>query len=129
MRKVKHTAEQIKELKHNKYVQNCTSKHIVFTKECKIQVVKLSEKYTPPREIFKILWFPNYVIDSATPNSCIMRWKRNLKTKWTIEESKWQKKKEIFDISKMSKDEELEYLRHKVALFEELNNLTNDSYP
>jgi hypothetical protein len=34
--------------------------------------------------------------------------------------AKMKKKKEVFDISKMSKDEELEYLRTKVAVLEEL---------
>ena len=129
MEKIKYNEMQITELNNNKYVKNCTWKHIVFTKECKIKALQLSKGYILPRKVFKTLWFPKYVLHSDTPNNSLFRWKKNMTTNWVIEEKKWRKHKQIFDVANMSKDEELEYLRHKVALFEELKNLTSSEYP
>ena len=91
--------------------------------------MKLSKKYISTKEIFKKYWFPEYIINSDIPKNSISRWKRNIKIKWVIEEDKWRKKKEYFDVSKMTKDEELEYLRAKVAVLEELKRLTDWNYP
>jgi len=128
MTEVKYTNEQIKELKSNQYVKNCTNRHIVFTKEFKFKAIELSKKYISTKEIFKQFWFPEYIINSNIPKNSISRWKRNIKIKWIIEEDKWRKKKSL-DISKMSKDEELEYLRHKVVYLEELKKLMDKNYP
>ncbi len=129
MAEIKYTAEQIKELKDNEYVKNCTNKHIVFKKEFKSKAIALANNYISSKEIFKECWFPKYVIFSDIPRNSLSRWKRNIKIKWVIEENKWRKKKEYFDISKMTKDEELEYLRAKVAVLEELKKLTDWNYP
>ena len=40
MAKIKYTAEQIKELKLNKQVKNCTEKYITFSDEFKMKVLK-----------------------------------------------------------------------------------------
>lgn len=41
------------ELLNNKYVKNCTSKNIKFTKDCKIKALKLEEKkWIPKKERF-----------------------------------------------------------------------------
>ncbi len=45
MTKIKYNPEQIKELKNNPNVRNCTSKHIVFTKDFKYKAVELAKKY------------------------------------------------------------------------------------
>jgi hypothetical protein len=52
MTKIKYTKEQIQELKSNSNVKNATSKHVVFTKEFKLQAVKLAKKYISAKEIF-----------------------------------------------------------------------------
>jgi len=44
MADIKYNASQIKELKINKYVKNVTEKNIIFTIECKNEVLRLSEK-------------------------------------------------------------------------------------
>jgi hypothetical protein len=44
MRKIIYTESQIKELKANKYVKNCSEKYVTFTLECKIEVLKQLEK-------------------------------------------------------------------------------------
>jgi len=128
MTKIKYTKEQIKELKSNLAVKNATSKHIIFTKEFKLQAVKLAEKYITAKEIFKQFWFPEYVINSDVPKSSLARWKR-LSKKWIIEEKKWRKKKEYIDTTKMTKDEYIEYLEAKLAIAEELKKLDKWEYP
>ena len=129
MKKLRYTKERIKELLKNKYVKNCTQNSIIFTKECKYEVLKLSSKWLFYREIFEKLWFPEYIINSRVPELCLGRWKRNMKITWVAELKKWRIKKEKCDISKMSKDEELEYLRAKVAYLEELKKLVDWEYP
>jgi len=122
MTRIKYTKEQIKELKSNQAVKNATSKHIIFTKEFKLQAVKLAEKYITAKEIFKQFWFPEYVINSDVPSNSLARWKK-LAKKWIIEEKKWRKKKEYIDTAKMTKDEYIEYLEAKLAIAEELKKL------
>lgn len=129
MENIRYTTSQISELKSNKYVKNCTSKNIIFTKECKIKVVELSNKGIFNREIFKILWFPEYIINSRVPELSVSRWKRNTKDNWLVELNIWRPKKEKIDISKMNKDEYIEYLEAKLALTEELKNLDKWKYP
>jgi len=129
MTEIKYTEKQIEELKNNPNVKNATSKHIVFTKEFKLEAVKLAKKYILAKEIFSQLWFPEYVINSVIPKNSISRWKRNINIKWVIEENKWQKKKEYINISKMSKDEYIEYLEAKLAIVEELKKIDSWNYP
>lgn len=129
MSEIKYNNEQINELESNKYVKSCTNKNVNFTKECKLKVLELHKKWLFTKEIFKKLWFPEYIINSKIPSKCLDRWKRNINRKWLIEENKWRKKKEYFDVSKMTKDEELEYLRAKVAILEELKKLVDWDYP
>ncbi len=97
MGNIKYTQKQIKELKANINVKNCTEKHIVFEKVFKFKVVKLSKEYIIPKEIFKKFWFPEYVINSRIPSLSVDRWKRNINKKWVIEETKWRKKSELID--------------------------------
>lgn len=129
MWEIKYNNEQIKELKSNKYVKSCTNKNINFTKECKIKVLELNKKWIFIKEIFQSLWFPEYVFNSKIPSKSLDRWKRNIKIKWLIEENKWRKKKEKFDVSKMSKDEYIEYLETENAILKELKKLIDWEYP
>ena len=129
MWEIKYNNEQIKELESNKYVKSCTNKNINFTKECKIKVLELNKKWIFTKEIFQSLWFPEYVINSKIPSKSLDRWKRNIKIKWLIEENKWRKNKEKFDVSKMSKDEYIEYLETENAILKELKKLIDWEYP
>ena len=71
---IKYTQAQIKELKANKYVKNVTQKSITFSLECKIEVLKLNKKWLFYTEIFKKLWFPEYIINSKIPQRSFHRW-------------------------------------------------------
>lgn len=125
---IKYSEIQIEELKKNKYVKSVTNKNINFTLECKLEVIKLSKKWIFYKEIFRKLWFPEYVINSEIPRNILNRLKNNLK-KWKIEEKKWKVKKAKIDFDNMTKDEELEYLRAKVAYLEEINSYINSWLP
>jgi hypothetical protein len=84
------------------------------------------------RDIFRKFWFPEYIINSKIPERLLKNWRYKARHKWieSLQDSKkWRKKKENFDTSKMSKDEELEYLRTKVAVLEELKKLVDWDYP
>jgi len=44
MAEIKYNKNQIKELKMNKYVKDCTEKYITFTDDFKMKVIKLDAK-------------------------------------------------------------------------------------
>lgn len=115
---IKYNETQIDELKKNKYVKNATNKNINFTLECKLEVLKLSNKWMFYRDIFKKLWFPEYILNSKIPERSYNRWKTKSKN-WNIEDKKWRPKKEKVDFDNMTLEQENEYLRAKLALYEE----------
>ncbi len=129
MTEINYTKAQIEEIKANKYVKNVIQRHIVFTKECKIKAIELTNKDIFSKEIFERLWFPKYVINSDIPKNSISRWKRNIKQKWVIEEKKWKTKKEKIDFDNMTLEQENEYLRTKLAYLEELEKMFKNWFP
>lgn len=115
---IKYNEIQIEELKRNKYVKSVTNKNINFTLKCKLEVIRLSKKWMFYRDIFKKLWFPEYVVKSKVPERNYNRWKtKNIN--WNIEDKKWRPKKEEIDFDNMTLEQENEYLRAKLALYEE----------
>ena len=129
MTKMKYNKKQIEELKNNSNVRNCTSKHIVFSKEFKLKAVKLANEYISAKEIFKQFWFPEYIINSDIPSNSLARWKR-LSKKWIVEETKWRpKKEENLDFNKMSLEEQNEYLRTENLYLKELHKQIYWEYP
>ncbi len=129
MTEVKYNTAKINELKANKYVKNCTGKHVVFTKIFKFEAVKL-HKTMIPKEIFKNFWFPKYVINSEIPKNSIARWEKNINEKWVIEEKKWRiKKEEKLDLSKMTLKEQNEYLKAENLYLKEFHNKIYWNYP
>lgn len=132
MTKIIYTESQIKEIELNKYVEKCTTKQIRFTNEFKVELLKLADKWLFYREIFDILWFPEYVIKSKTPERTYTRYKNIKKSNWLIWliwTKKWRPLKEKIDINKMNKDEQVEYLKTKVAYLEELHKTAYWHYP
>ena len=132
MSKIIYTESQIKEIEANKYVEKCTTKQIRFINKFKIEVLKLTDKWMFYRDIFRLLWFPEYVVTSKVPWSSYTRWKNIKKTKWLewlIGAIKWRPKKEKVDINKMNKDEKVEYLQAEVAYLKELHKTAYWHYP
>lgn len=132
MAKQKYSKGQIKELLNNPNVKNCTPKYITFNDDFKLLALDLDKKWILHRDIFKKCWFPEYIINSNIPAKSLKNWRYKAKHKW-IESfqntKKWRKKKEKINISKMNKDEYIEYLEAKLALTEELKRLDDYNYP
>ncbi len=117
---IKYNKAQIEELKSNKYIKNVTDKSITFTTECKIEVLKLSKKWIFYTNIFEKLWFPEYIISSKIPQRSYHRWNYKNK-KWNIEDKKWRPKVKKIDFDNMTLEQENEYLKTKLAFYEEMD--------
>ena len=134
MSKKRYTDEQIKELKANKYVMNCTEKSIQFTDEFRKIAMELDGKEFP-RAIFKKYWFPDYVVNSLIPEKSFNRRRKSMREKWEIWliDNRWcnwwrprknKIKKKSWEIIEVSK-EEREYMQAELAVYKELfwNNI------
>ena len=134
MSKKRYTDEQIKELKANKYVMNCTEKSIQFTDEFRKIAMKLDGKEFP-RAIFKKCWFPDYVVNSIIPKQSFERRRKSMREKWEVWliDNRWcnwwrprknKIKKKSWEIIEVSK-EEREYMQAELAVYKELfwNNI------
>ena len=128
---IKYSETQIAELKQNKYVKNVTQRHIIFTKACKEEVLRLTKQWLFYREIFEKLGFPEYVVSSKIPQRNFHRW-NNKQKNWSIEDKKWRPKKSgisTLDINNMTQEEYIEYLETKVLFLEELKKVTEKWFP
>ena len=134
MSKKRYTDEQIRELKANKYVMNCTEKSIQFTDEFRKIAMELDGKEFP-RAIFKKCWFPDYVVNSEVPKESFKRRRRSIRGKWEIWliDNRWcnwwrprknKIKKKSWEKIEVSK-EEREYMQAELAVYKELfwNNI------
>ena len=132
MSKQEYSKFQIKELLNNPNVKKCSSKYITFNDNFKLLALNFDKKWIIHRNIFRKFWFPEYIINSKIPEKSLKNWRYNAKHKW-IESlqntQKWRKKKENFDISKMTKDEYIEYLETENAVLKELKKLIDWNYP
>ena len=129
---IKYNKEQIKELKDNKYVKDCTEKYITFTDEFKMKVLKWEWKWLYHRQIFYDCWFPDYVWNTDLVPRIVWTWRFKLKTKWLewlIWTKKWRKKWEKNDITKMTKDEYIAYLEARTDYLKELYKSAHWKYP
>jgi len=132
MSKKLYTQEEIGILKTNKYVKNCSKKYITFTDEIKIKALKLYDKWIFPRDIFRNLWFPEFIINSEVPRNAIKDWRRRIKNKWLlwlVNTKKWRIKKEKVDISKMTQEEKIIFLETENAYLKELHKVAYWHYP
>ena len=134
MSKKRYTDEQIKELKANKYVMNCTEKSIQFTDEFRKIAMELDGKEFP-RAIFKKCWFPDYIVNSIIPEKSFNRRRKSMREKWEIWliDNRWcnwwrprknKIKKKSWEIIEVPK-EEREYMQAELAVYKELfwNNI------
>lgn len=132
MTKAKYISTQINELLNNKYTRNCTNKNITFTKECKNEAVRLWEKWLTTKEIFKKLWFPEYILNSRIPINSLNRWRRNNEN-WNIERKKWKKIwfkiREKINMNNLTDKEKIELLEVEVAYLRELYKQKHWFYP
>lgn len=128
MTKVHYASEQIQVLLNNPYVKKCSDGYITFTKECKIEFLKLSGQWLFYRDVFRVLGFPSYVVDSDIPKNSYVRWKRNLQN-WILEGKKGRPKKEQKDFDTMSLIEQNAYLQAENSYLKELHKTIYWHYP
>jgi len=132
MTKIPYTREQTWILRSNQYVKSCTEKYITFTDDCRITALKLDDQKWYFRDIFRYLWFPDFIIDSEVPRSSLKGWRKRVRNKGAagiIEAKKGRKTKEKIDISRMTKDEYIQYLEAKTAYLEEIQKKIYGDYP
>ena len=132
MAEIKYNQDQINELKTIKYVKNVTNKNITFTTEFKYELIKLSKRWLFYKNIFKKLWFPEYICISDVVTRTLRNLRHNVKTKWEnflLESKKWRKKVENIDINKMTLLEQNEYLKTENAVLKEMYKLKYWKYP
>jgi hypothetical protein len=95
-------------------------------------VLKLADKWIFYREIFKIFWFPEYVVNSKVPERSYTRWKNLLKNKWLhwlVGVKKWRPLKEKIDINKMTLEEQNVYFKTENAYLKEIHKKVYWHYP
>lgn len=138
MSKKTYTQEQIQELKNNKYVKNCTEKSIQLTDECRLIVMQQREKWIWGKEIFKNLWFPDYVINSYIPKDFIKRQRKKISNEENKEwrkdgrgnNSTWRNRKNINDDKQiMISEKELKRILAENDVYKELLFWDKDKYP
>lgn len=76
------TKQQIEELLKNENVVRCSEKSITYSKDFKLNAVRLyNEQYIGSREIFRQAGFNLTVIGNDRAEDCLLRWKRIFKKK------------------------------------------------
>lgn len=133
MSKKQYTTEEVKLLNQNIYVKNCTPKYITFEDKFKIEALRISNNWAIYcKDVYKYFWFPDFIINSNVPKETLKTWRFKLKNKWLqsfINTKKWRKQKDINWLSEFDKDQELEYLRAKVAYLEKIQDLIKSWLP
>jgi hypothetical protein len=98
----------------------------------KIEALKLDSQWVYFKDIFNYLWFPNFIIDSSIPKQSLKNWRSKVKSKWfawLVNTKKWRKDKDKIDFDNLTKDEEISYLRAKVAYLEEIAKIKMQWFP
>ena len=129
---IKYNKTQIEELKKNKYVKNCSSKYITFTDEFKIKVLELDKNWIYHRKIFEDFGFPEYIINWNIIPSIVWSWRYKMKKDWLtwlVWTKKGRRKQEKKDFSKMTIEEQNEYLKAENAYLKELHKQVYWHYP
>ncbi len=133
MTKMKYSKKQLEKLSKNIHIKSCTQRYITYTDDFKIKAIKLYNDWLYPKRIFRDFGFPDFVVETEAPKWALKRWRKKIKEWWftnLVSSKKWRKKKDNLDISKMNKDEYIEYLEAKVAYQNELHKKICDSaYP
>lgn len=132
MSKIEYSESQRLELEKNIYVEKCTAKQIRFTSEFKTELIKQSKKRIFYRDIFRNLWFPEYIVSSKVPERTYKRYTEIVKKYWIlwlISAKKWRPKKEKIEPENMTPEEKIIYLETKVAYLEEKHKEIYWHYP
>jgi len=109
------TKEQVKELRKSPYVTACSDKSITFSKEFKVNAVRLHrEEYLTSSEIFMRSGFEVEVITRERIKACLIRWSRSNRKRGTggltdtRGKNKPKRKQNISDLTDADKIKRLE---------------------
>lgn len=127
MTKIKYTLEQIKELKQNPAIENCTDLNVMYSVDTKIKWVELWRSWLCAKDVFKKLGIPDYIIHSRIPARNLGKWEKIMNNKWIrgfTHSKRWRKKwSTIIRMESLSQDKLIEFLKAKVAYLEEENKV------
>lgn len=118
MSKVIFNEEQIKALKNNPYVKNVSEKGITYTNEFKEEFMKLYLKNFLPRQIFAKLGFDTSALGERRISNTAQRLKQKYKEGKGLEDARKGGSGRP-RTRKLSKDEEIEKLKHKIKYQEQ----------
>lgn len=119
------TQNEINELLQNKNVSKCSSKAITYNKKFKVWAVK---KYfnngNSSNMIFKEAGFDLNILGKYRPDNCLKLWRRIYNNKGEEELLKENRSGpgRIKKLEFKSKDEEIEYLKTKIAYMDAEND-------
>jgi len=118
-------SEQIKELLENQNITKCSPKTITYSKEFKLLAVKryYDDGYSP-RMIFEEAGLDLDVIGKYRAKECIRRWRNiyNSKGEKGLDEENRGKLSKRPKTKFKNKDEEIKYLRAKIAYVDAEND-------
>ena len=118
MSKLRFCKEDIEKLKDNPYISNISEKAITYTDEFKEKFVELYNKGKMPTEIFRLCKIPPEIIGRKRIDMLSYR----LKKKVEYGEELIDKRKEFSGRPKskeLTKDEEIQRLKHKIQYQEQ----------
>lgn len=118
MSKVIFNEEQIKVLKDNPYVKNVSEKAITYTDEFKEEFMKLYLKKYLPRQIFTMLGFDASALGERRISMVAERIKKKYKEGKSLEDTRKGHSGRLAT-RKLSKDEEIKKLKHKIKYQEQ----------
>lgn len=118
MSKVIFNEEQIKALKDNPYVKNVSEKAITYTDEFKEEFMKLYLKKFLPRQIFAKLGFDTSALGERRISTAAERIKKKYKEGKGFEDNRKMSLGRP-RTRKLSKDEEIKKLKHKIKYQEQ----------
>ena len=118
MSKLKFSKEDIEKLKNNPYVLNITEKAITYADEFKEKFIELYNKGIMPAEIFRKCEIPPEIIGQKRIDTFSYRVKQKIKDGKLLEDDRKGKSGRP-KTRKLTKDEEIQQLKHKIKYQEQ----------
>ena len=118
MSKLIFSKEDINRLKDNPYILNITEKAITYADEFKEKFIELYNKGITPTEIFRKCEIPPEIIGQKRIDTFSYRVKQKIKNGKLLEDDRKGRSGRP-KIKKLTKDEEIQQLRHKIRYQEQ----------
>ena len=118
MSKLRFSKEDINKLKNNPYILNITEKAITYADEFKEKFIELYNKETTPTEIFRRCEISPEIIGQKRIDTFSYRVKQKIKNGKLLEDDRKGKSGRP-KTRKLSKDEEIQRLKHKIQYQEQ----------